>query len=298
MSDYLEAALPAVACGPSADARAGRLNKFQREKVIVDYLDRGISVSEILASRLPAPPEEFVAIQVSRLNEALLVAYSAMSPTNLRAVDRVVRIVRELDRYHGFSAAERRLPEASRPEAAAEDDLAFEGWLDGPENPSQDLENIKSASGSAALSPAEARREGETAPQAKSFLETPPQGALAPEARMDGRPEYSAQELEKIDSAPGYEALSDLGPALRNRPSRSVLSLPKDVPGRTNGAAQWIILRQAHDEVVDVTTSLIARLGSCLSPENPLQQSEKIKSAPESARRTKGSATVEGAAAC
>ena len=55
---------------------------------------------------MPHPPEEFVAIQVSRLNEALLVAYSAMSPTNLKAVDQVVKIVRELDRYGGAFAAE------------------------------------------------------------------------------------------------------------------------------------------------------------------------------------------------
>jgi hypothetical protein len=33
----------------------------------------------------------------------LLVSYSAMGGANLKAVDRVVRIVRELDRYHGFS---------------------------------------------------------------------------------------------------------------------------------------------------------------------------------------------------
>ena len=64
---------------------------------------------------MPEPPAEFVALQVSRLNEALLVAYGAMSGGNLRAVDRVVKIVRELDRYHGFVAAERRsLPDAPR----------------------------------------------------------------------------------------------------------------------------------------------------------------------------------------
>ena len=61
-------------------------------------------IREIFARRMPHPPEEFVAIQVSRLNEALLVAYSAMSRTNLKAVDQVVKIVRELDRYHGFVA--------------------------------------------------------------------------------------------------------------------------------------------------------------------------------------------------
>ena len=65
-------------------------------------------VREILARRMPGAPEEFVALQISRLNEALLVAYSAMSGQNLRAVDRVATIVREFDRYHGFVAVERR----------------------------------------------------------------------------------------------------------------------------------------------------------------------------------------------
>jgi hypothetical protein len=124
----LEGARPAPPRGESPplqspeDARAARLKTFEREQLIVDYLNRGVSVAEIatrfnvgekrmratvteiLAHRQPHPPEEFVAIQVSRLNEALLVAYSAMSATNLKAIDRVVRIVRELDRYHGFVA--------------------------------------------------------------------------------------------------------------------------------------------------------------------------------------------------
>ena len=43
-------------------------------------------------------------MQVGRLSEALLVPYSAMAPDNPQAVDRYVRIVRELDRYHGFTA--------------------------------------------------------------------------------------------------------------------------------------------------------------------------------------------------
>ena len=133
MSD-LQAAPTAEAHPPAqaqAQARAARLEKFQREQRIVEYLNRGVSVAEIaarvgvgekrmraiireiLARRMPGPPMEFVAIQTSRLNEALLVAYSAMSPTNLGAVDRVIKIVRELDRYRGFCAAERRRPEAS-----------------------------------------------------------------------------------------------------------------------------------------------------------------------------------------
>ena len=62
-------------------------------------------VHEILARRMPEPPAEFLALQVSRLNEALLVAYSAMSGANLGAVDRVVKIARELDRYHPKSGS-------------------------------------------------------------------------------------------------------------------------------------------------------------------------------------------------
>jgi hypothetical protein len=103
--------------------RAGRRAKFEREKRIVASLNAGFSIAEIasregvklkrmralvqeiLARRAPQPPAGFLAVQVSRLNEALLVSYSAMSGHNLQAVDRVVKIVRELDRYHGFAAA-------------------------------------------------------------------------------------------------------------------------------------------------------------------------------------------------
>jgi transposase-like protein len=131
VSNCLEAAAPAAAPNPSTEARAARLAKFERERLIIEYLNRGVSVAEIaarigvgekrmravireiLGRRMPAPPEEFVAIQVSRLNEALLVAYSAMAGMNLKAVDRVVKIVRELDRYHGFVEVGRGLPETS-----------------------------------------------------------------------------------------------------------------------------------------------------------------------------------------
>jgi hypothetical protein len=118
-----------------AARRPARLKKADRESRVVSLLNRGVSVAEIaaqeglslsrmrrlvqatLVKRLPQPPAEFLALQVSRLNEALLVSYSAMynsaSGANFDAVDRVVKIVRELDRYHGFS-----LPQAPRPEAA------------------------------------------------------------------------------------------------------------------------------------------------------------------------------------
>ena len=136
LSDRHGAAEPAVAFNPSAARRAARVAKFERDKLIIDRLNHSVSVADTaaqigigekrkravirdprtkirgLARRMPHPPEEFVAIQVSRLNEALLMAYSAMSPTNLKAVDQVVKIVRELDRYGGAFAAEWARPEA------------------------------------------------------------------------------------------------------------------------------------------------------------------------------------------
>ena len=114
--------------------RKARNAKADRERQIMALLNRGLSVAEIasrsgvsikhmrnlvrkiLAERMPQPPAEYLALQVSRLNEALLVSYSAMhnsaTGTNFEAVDRVVRIVRELDRYHGFAAIPRRHEES------------------------------------------------------------------------------------------------------------------------------------------------------------------------------------------
>jgi hypothetical protein len=131
--------------------RATRTEKAEREARVISLLNRGVSipgiatqeglslkrmrnlVREILAERMPQPPAEFLALQVSRLNEALLVSYSAMhtsaSGANFEAVDRVVKIVRELDRYHGFAGLPRphEEPEARRLPPPVERPLALEG---------------------------------------------------------------------------------------------------------------------------------------------------------------------------
>ncbi len=237
MSACLEAASPIAPAHPSADSRAARLKTFEREQRIVDYLNRGVSIAEIaaqigvgekrmraiireiLARRMPHPPEEFVAIQVSRLNEALLMAFSAMSPTNLKAVDQVVRIVRELDRYGGAFAAEWARHEAPRLEAPAEGDVAFaKAWLcsaelagesgdDSPEIASQGSEKIESAPGNP-LAPHSPSRDGRlSTPYAREEGWGEGRERLAAAgARPDKRPENLAQDLENIDSAPGIAA--------------------------------------------------------------------------------------------
>jgi len=98
----------------AAARRKARLRRDARERRIIDKLNRGLSeaelaaregvtlrrmqilVQEILARRAPSPPAEYLALQVNRLNEAMIVAYGSMAGGNLMAVDRVVRIVSEM----------------------------------------------------------------------------------------------------------------------------------------------------------------------------------------------------------
>jgi hypothetical protein len=61
----------------------------------------------VLASRVIDTPHEFIKLQIRRLSEAMLVSYSAMSNGDLKAVDKVIKVARELDRYHGFGAISR-----------------------------------------------------------------------------------------------------------------------------------------------------------------------------------------------
>jgi len=113
--------------GPRRRRRSQRQMAI-RELKIVELLAGGASVREIalrqrlserrvreiiagaMARRERLAGPEFLELQVRRLSEALLVSYGSMSGGNLKAVDRVVKIVRELDRYHGFAAADRALP--------------------------------------------------------------------------------------------------------------------------------------------------------------------------------------------
>jgi hypothetical protein len=128
-----------------AGRRRARAAKAARERRITHFLNAGLRVDEIaanerlsvkrmrnlvretLARHEPEPPAEFVALQLSRLREALLVSYNAMGGGNLGAVDRVVKIVREMDRYHGFAPRQMRWPpDAERLAPPAPTRLALE----------------------------------------------------------------------------------------------------------------------------------------------------------------------------
>ena len=100
--------------------RATKREQAKRDLRLIEQLAAGVAVDEIAASegispqwvrerkaailarRAIDPPHEFIQLQIRRLSEAMLIAYSAMSNGDLRGVDRVVKVVRELDRYHGF----------------------------------------------------------------------------------------------------------------------------------------------------------------------------------------------------
>ncbi|THD43881.1 MAG: hypothetical protein E7774_11900 [Bradyrhizobium sp.] len=71
-------------------------------------------VAEMLERREVDPPAGFVQLQIARLSDAMSVAHTMMMEGDLQAMDRVVKIVGELDRYHGFG----RTPVAAEPAPA------------------------------------------------------------------------------------------------------------------------------------------------------------------------------------
>ena len=297
MSDCLET-LSAKPLPQPTDARAARLEKFRREQRIVEYLNRGVSVAEIaaqvgvgekrlraiirdprtgirgLARRMPHPPEPpdpspgVVAIQMSRLNEALLVAYSAMSPSNLKAVDQVVKIVPELDRYGGAFAAEWARPAASRLDAPAEEDVAFaKAWLsdgeleqessdDRPENLAQSLEKVESTPGNPLAPPERGEGRGRLA----AALPPPLWGRI----EVGGRANFGDLEPWGIPNWQGgatpHPVLPPQEPApgrAQARPGRG--KRPKSRPARQEMCASLGVNREQE------------------RPENPTQSLEKVE---------------------
>jgi hypothetical protein len=245
MSQSFEAA-PAAARNRSIEARrAARQVKAGRDERIIGLLNRGVSipeiadregvtekrmralVAEILARRMPQPPAEFVALQVGRLHEALNMAYDSMSQGNLRALDRVVKIVRELDRYHGFVAARApRVPRASGLAAGAQ-----RPPLDENRHPQWFLDHIRDRmEGRQAPYPQELA--AKEAAAAASALNSPAEAAPAVESPPTS-PDMAPQALEKPESAPG-NGLAPEG-SIPNHPDQDrgeTARSPLDAPGQ------------------------------------------------------------------
>src|ERR1700722_2591992 len=215
MSDTVETAPLAVPRDRSVEARrAARQVKASQERRIIASLNRGVPVAviaewedvgekrmralvrDILTRRMPEPPSQFLAMQVSRLNEALLVSFDAMSRCNLQAVDRVVKIVRELDRYHGFVAAER-WGLRDRSEAPAQADAELLAQLVERIRRVPPRPEIQSAPGNG-VAP-ETPRPRDPEPQRDGVLASGFELAGAPPARSQMAP----QGLEKIESRLG-----------------------------------------------------------------------------------------------
>ena len=71
-------------------------------------------IAEMLAKREVDPPAGFVQLQIARLGDAMVVAHTMMMEGDLQAMDRLIKLTGELDRYHGFGGA----PIAAAPQAA------------------------------------------------------------------------------------------------------------------------------------------------------------------------------------
>jgi len=65
---------------------------------------------EALCSRWVAPAEEFARLQIARLERMIAKLVDRLQSGDLEAIDRALKIVDRLDRYHGFTKA-KRLPE-------------------------------------------------------------------------------------------------------------------------------------------------------------------------------------------
>jgi hypothetical protein len=76
-------------------------------------------IADMLESREIDPPAGFVQLQIARLSEAMIVARTMMMEGDLHAMDRLIKLAGELDRYHGFAKPVALPPEGSPPRRLA-----------------------------------------------------------------------------------------------------------------------------------------------------------------------------------
>ena len=99
-------------------ARARRLEAARRRNAFVELIVTGFSYAEVaeqfqmtanavrhivnkeIARRRLDAPEHYVRLQVARLNKGMMVVEKGLARDNLGAVDRLLKVVAHLDRYH------------------------------------------------------------------------------------------------------------------------------------------------------------------------------------------------------
>ncbi len=105
---------PQKASPPAAEAAARIAPRRKTNGLSVGHIARAEPLSaprvrqiiaEMPANREIDPPPGFVQFQIAWLSEAMIIA-RAMMEGNLQAMDRRIGLMGELDRYHGFAAAQ------------------------------------------------------------------------------------------------------------------------------------------------------------------------------------------------
>ena len=128
MSEAPASPAPTPAARIRSRSRSERLAR-QRERAtndarLMNLLASGVSTAELalqdgvslrrmhdriaamLARREAESPASFAPLQIARFGDAMKVAYAAMMDGDLKALDRVLRIARELERYQGYRSPE------------------------------------------------------------------------------------------------------------------------------------------------------------------------------------------------
>ena len=127
MLAFLQQVLEALMTDANPPARSKR-SRVSRAQRILASLIAGAGVDEIsaaerltrkrtesilreeLRNRWMARAEDFARLQIARLEQRLLKLLDRLQEGDLKAIDRAIRIVDRLDRYHGFTKA-KRIPE-------------------------------------------------------------------------------------------------------------------------------------------------------------------------------------------
>jgi hypothetical protein len=112
---------------PNSPARPKRARSTRAQKVLASLI-AGAGLDEIgaaqrltrkrtesilrqeLRNRWVAGAEDFARLQIARLEQMILKLLERLQSGDLKAIDRALKIVDRLDRYHGFTKAQR-IPE-------------------------------------------------------------------------------------------------------------------------------------------------------------------------------------------